>query len=96
MVHSIRQEVERRINEILHTHPEIEIGYLDETELADAKKRRAEARASLACEGLDLTAEDEALFDMFEERRYAHDTCRRLLIEYLRQTTPRRQAELVP
>ena len=43
---------------------------LTDAELAEIRRRRAGVRASLACEGMVLTAEEEALFDAksFRER----------------------------
>ena len=57
---------------------------LGDAELAAAKHNFEEAKASLACEGIYLTAEEEALFTGFEERRLSHDECRRQLIEFCR------------
>jgi hypothetical protein len=59
---------------------------LTDEELAAAKYNFAEAKASLACEGIYLTEEEEALFRRFEEERLPHDECRRRLIEYCRAT----------
>jgi len=42
---------------------------LSEAELAEIRRRRPDARASLACEGIHLTAEDEALFEQMDEER---------------------------
>ena len=41
---------------------------LGATEIADVRHRRPGARASLACEGLHLTAEEEALFHQFDQQ----------------------------
>jgi hypothetical protein len=57
---------------------------LSDAELAAAKHNFDEAKASLACEGIYLTAEEEALFKGFEEQRLSHDECRRRLIEFCR------------
>jgi RNase adaptor protein for sRNA GlmZ degradation len=65
---------------------------LTDAELAAAKQEFAEAKASLACEGIYLTAEEEALFARFEEQRLSHDECRRQLIEFCR--AKRRQKAL--
>lgn len=54
---------------------------LTDEELADAKRRRRYARASLAIEGMHPTAEQEALFDMFERERLPHEECIKILIE---------------
>jgi hypothetical protein len=42
---------------------------LTDAGLAEIRRRRPEARASLACEGIHLTAEDEALFEQMDEER---------------------------
>ena len=57
---------------------------LTDSELAAAKHNFAEAKASLACEGIYLTQEEEALFARFEAERLSHEECRRQLIEYSR------------
>jgi hypothetical protein len=58
---------------------------LGDAELAAAKRNRAAGEASLACEGMYLTAEEEALFDRFERERLPHDECRRQIIEFCRR-----------
>ena len=58
---------------------------LTDEELAAAKFNLAEARASLACENMYLTDEEEALFARFHEERLPHDECRRQLIAYCRE-----------
>lgn len=57
---------------------------LTDAELAAAKHNLAQAKASLACEGMYLTAEEEALFKRFEEQRLPHEECRRQLIAFSR------------
>ena len=57
---------------------------LTDEELAAAKFNLAEARASLACEGMFFTEEEEALFARFEAERLPHDECRRQLLAYSR------------
>jgi len=57
---------------------------LSDAELAAAKHNFEEAKASLACEGIYLTTEEEELFRRFEEQRLSHNECRRLLIEFCR------------
>jgi hypothetical protein len=42
-------------------------------ELAEIRRRRPGMRASLACEGMYLTAEEEALFDQMERERLTPD-----------------------
>lgn len=46
---------------------------LTDAELAEIRRRRAGVRASLACEGMVLTAEEEALFDTMERERLTPD-----------------------
>jgi hypothetical protein len=55
---------------------------LNDEELAAAKFNLAEARASLACEGMYFTAEEEALFARFEAERLPHDERRRQILEF--------------
>ena len=55
---------------------------LTDAELAAAEYNFAQAKASLACEGLHLTAEEEVLFRRFQEQRLPHDECRRQLIAF--------------
>jgi len=40
-----------------------------DAELAEIRRRRPGMRASLACEGMYLTIEEEALFDQMEQQR---------------------------
>jgi hypothetical protein len=42
---------------------------LTDVEIAEIRRRHPAVRASLACEGMLLTAEEEALFDQFERER---------------------------
>ena len=46
---------------------------LTDVELAEIRRRRPGLRASLACEGMVLTAEEESLFDQMEEGRLTPD-----------------------
>jgi hypothetical protein len=46
---------------------------LTDAELAEIRRRRPGVRASLACEGMYLTAEEEALFDQMERERLTPD-----------------------
>jgi hypothetical protein len=57
---------------------------LSDAELTAAKYNFAQAKASLACEGIYLTSEEEALFRSFEEQRLPHDECRGRLIAFCR------------
>jgi hypothetical protein len=42
---------------------------LTDAELAEIRRRRPGVRASLACEDIYLTAEDEALFEQMDKER---------------------------
>lgn len=57
---------------------------LTNAELEEARYNLEQARASLACEGLFLTKEEEALFSSFEAQRLPHDECIRQLLEFNR------------
>lgn len=54
---------------------------LTDGQLADAKRRRHNAKASLAIEGMHPTEEQEALFDTFEREKTSHESRRRILLE---------------
>ena len=41
-------------------------------------------RASLACEGMHLTAEEEALFDLMDNERLTPDECAQRIIQFSR------------
>nr|WP_294516209.1 hypothetical protein [uncultured Rhodopila sp.] len=44
---------------------------LDEKEIEEVRRRRPGVRASLACENMRLTAEEEALFEQFDREGLA-------------------------
>lgn len=46
---------------------------LTDAELAEIRRRRAGVRASLACESMVLTVEEESLFDRMEQERLTPD-----------------------
>jgi len=46
---------------------------LTDAELAEIRRRRPGVRASLACEGMYLTAEEEALFEQMDRDRLTPD-----------------------
>lgn len=53
---------------------------LTDAELAEVRRRRPGVRASLACEGIYLTAEEEELFEQMDrERMTADDRVARIL-----------------
>jgi hypothetical protein len=45
------------------------VGRLTEAELAEIRRRRPGVRASLACEGMHLTADEETLFRQMDNER---------------------------
>ncbi len=59
---------------------------MTDKELAVARARRAGARATLACEGIYFTAEEEALFDHMEAKRMTHPQREAFLLDYIRAT----------
>lgn len=65
---------------------------LTDAELAEIRRRRAGVRASLACEGIVLTAEEEALFDAMDQERLTPDERAQRIIRFSRakrrQKTP--------
>jgi hypothetical protein len=46
---------------------------LTDSEIAEIRRRRPGVRASLACEGIYLTPEEEAMFDQMERERLSPD-----------------------
>jgi hypothetical protein len=59
-------------------------GRLTDAEIAEIRRRRLGARASLACEGMYLTAEDEAVFEQMDGERLTPDERARRIIEVSR------------
>jgi hypothetical protein len=57
---------------------------LTDAELAEIRRRRPGARASLACEGLYLSAEEEALFEQMDRERLTADQRAERIVEYSR------------
>jgi hypothetical protein len=57
---------------------------LTEAEVAEIRRRRPAMRASLACEGLYLPDEVEALFDQLEAERLPPDEAAGRIIEFHR------------
>jgi hypothetical protein len=66
---------------------------MTDAELTVPKSRRRGARASLACEGIELTDEEEALFERFDIEALPHEERRQRLIAYCR--AKRREKALV-
>ena len=59
-------------------------GRLTDAELAEIRRRRPGVRASLACEGMVLTAEEEALFDQMDRERLTPDEAAQRIIQFSR------------
>jgi hypothetical protein len=57
---------------------------LSDTELAELRRRRPGVRASLACEGLHFTADEEALFKQFDRERLPMEERQARLITWSR------------
>jgi hypothetical protein len=66
---------------------------ITDAELAEIRRRRPGVRASLACEGMVLTAEDEALFEQMDRERLTADEGAQRILEISR--TKRRAKALV-
>ena len=58
-------------------------------EVALSRERRFEAMRLQEIEGNPLSAEDIAMFEMFERERWPHEKC----LEYLRQQTKQRSKQ---
>jgi hypothetical protein len=58
---------------------------LTDEELAEIRRRRAGVRASLACEGMVLTAEEEALFEEMDQERLTPDECAARITAFCRE-----------
>lgn len=58
---------------------------LTDEELAEILRRRAGVRASLACEGMFLTAEEEALFEQMDKERLTPDECAASITAFCRE-----------
>jgi hypothetical protein len=56
---------------------------LTDAEIAEIRGRPG-VRASLACEGMYLTAEEEALFEQMDRERLTPDECARRIVEFSR------------
>ena len=57
---------------------------LTDSELAEIRRRRPGARASLACEGLFLTPEEEALFEQMDNERLTADQRAARIVQFSR------------
>jgi hypothetical protein len=65
---------------------------LTHAEIAEIRRRRLGVRASLACESMYLTAEEEALFDQMDKEHLTPDECAQRIIQFSR--AKRRQKAL--
>ena len=57
---------------------------LSDSELAEIRRQRPGVRVSLACEGLHLTAEEEALFEQMDRERLTADERAERIIQFSR------------
>lgn len=57
---------------------------LTDAELAEIRRRRPGVRVSLACEGLYLTPEEEALFEQMDRERLTADERAARIVEFSR------------
>ena len=57
---------------------------LTDAELAEIRRRRPGVRASLACEGIYLTAEVEALFEQMDKERLTADQRAARIVQFSR------------
>jgi hypothetical protein len=57
---------------------------LTEAEIAEIRRRRPGVRASLACEGMVLSAEEEALLDELERERLTPEDGAKRILEFSR------------
>lgn len=57
---------------------------ITDAELAEIRRRRPGARASLACEGMFLTKEEEALFEEIDTKRLTAEDSIARIIEFSR------------
>ena len=55
---------------------------ISNAELAEIRRRRPGVRASLACEGMYLTAEEEALFEQMDRERLTADERAARIIQF--------------
>lgn len=57
---------------------------LTKTELAEIRRRRPGVRASLACEGLYLSADEEALFEEMDREQLSADERAARIVQFSR------------
>lgn len=64
----------------MHGTPQI-----TDTELAEIQRRRPAVRASLACEGMFLSEDEEALFRQMDAERLTPDECAARITQFHRE-----------
>mgnify|MGYP003972408891 CR=1 FL=1 len=64
------------------SHTKSNHGYISEQEALERKKRREQIKASFRLEGIEFTGEDEAMFQIFDEKKWDADTCIKFIFEY--------------
>jgi hypothetical protein len=64
---------------------------LTKAEVADARQRRLEAMNLQAIEGNPFSAEDLAMFEMFEREAWPHEKRRAYILDGLRGTVTKRK-----
>jgi hypothetical protein len=57
---------------------------LTDAELAEIRRRRPDVRASLACEGMHLTADEEALFEQMDRERLTAEERAERIVQFAR------------
>ena len=57
---------------------------LTDLEVAEIRRRRPAVRASLACEGMHLTAEEEALFVQMDRERLTPEEAAKRIVQFSR------------
>jgi hypothetical protein len=57
---------------------------LTDAELAEIRRRRPGVRASLACESMHLTADEEALFEQMDHERLTADERAERIVKFAR------------
>jgi hypothetical protein len=60
---------------------------LSDAELAEIRRRRPGVRASLACESLFLSAEEEALFEQLDRERLTADERAARIVQFSRASS---------
>jgi hypothetical protein len=65
---------------------------LTDAELAEIRRWRPGVRASLACEGLYLTAEEEALFEQMDKERLTADDRAARIVQFHRARRRKKSA----